>query len=82
MSDEEQDPNKLRDFEIRRLRILADHAYENSINKSLRLGIRNQWHQRYTNHVLALNVLLKDSQIKDYEKRMRIIEEHAKKLAK
>ena len=82
MSDEERDPNKIRDFEIRRLRILADHAYENSINKSLRIGVRNRWHQRYTNHVLALNVLLKDSQIKDYEKRMRIIEEHAKKLAK
>lgn len=72
----------VRDFEIKRLRILADRAYQNSLDQSLKIETRESWHQRYTNHVLALNVLLKDSQIKDYEKRMRIIEEYTKKLPK
>ena len=78
MSKKETDANILRGHEIKRLTDLATIAYENCHNKKLRMKARESWHQRYTNHVLALNVLLKDSQIKEYEARMRIIEDHEK----
>lgn len=79
-AEEEFDANKVRDHEIKRLREIADQAYQNCMDETLRLKTREGWHQKYTNTVLALNVLLKDSQIKDYEKRMKIIEEFGKKM--
>lgn len=78
MSKKETDANILRDREIKRLTDLATIAYENCHDKKLRNKARESWHQRYTNHVLALNVLLKDSQIKEYEARMKIIEDQEK----
>ncbi len=75
---EEPDPNTLRDVEIKRLAHMAEIAYENSIDVNLSMRMRESWHQRYTNTVLALNQLLKDSQYKDYEKRLRVIEESGK----
>ena len=36
---------------------------------------REGWYHKYTNAVLALNQLLKDLQYKDYEKRLKVIEE-------
>ncbi len=78
MSKEETDLNILRDVEIKRLIELATIAYQNCHDKKLRMKTRESWHQRYNNHVMILNVLLKDSQIKEYEKRMKIIEEYEK----
>jgi hypothetical protein len=75
----ESDPNKLRDVEIQRLAELAAMAYKNAMDPKLRMRARETWHQKYTNTVLALNQLLKDSQYRDYEKRMREIEEYEKK---
>ncbi len=75
---EESDPNTLRDVEIKRLAHMAEIAYRNSIDVNLSMRMRESWHQRYTNTVLALNQLLKDSQYKDYEKRLRLIEESGK----
>ncbi len=77
---EESDPNTLRDVEIKRLVRLAETAFENSIDSKLTLKARESWHQKYTNTVLALNQLLKDSQFKDYEKRLRVIEESGRVL--
>ncbi len=77
---EELDPNRLRDVEIKRLVRMAETAFENSIDSKLTLRMRESWHQRYTNTVLALNQLLKDSQYKDYEKRLKIIEESGRVL--
>ncbi len=68
----------LRDVEIKRLAHMAEIAYKNSIDANLSMRMRESWHQRYTNTVLALNQLLKDSQYKDYEKRLRLIEESGK----
>jgi hypothetical protein len=42
------------------------------------LRTRESWYQKYTNAVLALNQLLKDLQYKEYEKRLRIVEESRK----
>lgn len=75
---EHDDPNKLRDVEIRRLAELAELAYRNTIDQELKMKTREAWHGKYTNTVLALNQLLKDSQYRDYEERMREIEEYAK----
>ena len=72
------DPNTLRDVEIRRLAELAEMAYKNTIDPELKMNTREAWHTKYTNTVLALNQLLKDSQYRDYEQRMLEIEEYTK----
>ncbi len=72
------DPNRLRDIEIRRLAELAELAYRNSTDEGLKMKTREEWFQKYTNAVLALNQLLKDSQYKDYEKRLKVLEESGK----
>ena len=57
---------------------MAALAYKNATDERLRMKTREDWFQKYTNAVLALNQLLKDSQHKDYERRLRIIEESAR----
>jgi len=37
--------------------------------------MQEAWQRQYTNTVLALNQLLKDTQYKEYEKRLKAIEE-------
>jgi hypothetical protein len=54
---------------------LAALAYKNAMDEGLRMRTRESWYQKYTNAVLALNQLLKDLQYKDYEKRLKVIEE-------
>jgi len=72
---EDLDPNRLRDVEIKRLAELAALAYRNAMDESLRMRTRESWYQKYTNAVLALNQLLKDLQYKEYEKRLKIVED-------
>jgi hypothetical protein len=45
------------------------------MDEGLRMRTRESWYQKYTNAVLALNQLLKDLQYKEYEKRLRVVEE-------
>jgi len=71
----ENDPNDLRDVEIKRLREMAEMAYRNAADTELQMKTREAWHGRYTNTVLALNQLLKDAQIREYEKRLQAIEQ-------
>jgi hypothetical protein len=54
---------------------LAAMAYRNAMDEGLRMKTRESWYQKYTNAVLALNQLLKDLQYKEYEKRLRVVEE-------
>ena len=75
---ETSDPNMLRDVEIRRLAELAGMAYKNAVDPQLKMKTREAWHAKYTNTVLALNQLLKDSQYRDYEQRMQEIEAYTK----
>lgn len=72
------DLNVLRDVEIRRLAELAEIAYKNAVDLQLKIQTREVWHTKYTSTVLALNQLLKDSQYRDYEERMREIELYTK----
>jgi len=75
---EDLDPNRIRDVEIKRLEELAALAYRNAMDEGLRMRTRESWYQKYTNAVLALNQLLKDLQYKEYEKRLKVIEESRK----
>ncbi len=70
---EEDDPNKLRDVEIKRLVELAQLAYENTREPGMSMKMRETWHRRYTNTVEVLNRLLKDAQIKDYTRKLQAI---------
>jgi hypothetical protein len=70
---EEDDPNRLRDVEIKRLVELAQVAYENAREPDMSMKMREAWHRRYTNTVEVLNRLLKDSQIKDYTRKLQAI---------
>jgi hypothetical protein len=45
------------------------------MDEGLKMRTRENWFQKYTNAVLALNQLLKDLQYKDYEKRLKVIED-------
>jgi len=45
------------------------------MDEGLRMKTRESWYQKYTNAVLALNQLLKDLQYKEYEKRLKIVED-------
>lgn len=57
---------------------MAALAHKNATDPEMPIRLQVEWHSRYTNTVLALNQLLKDSQYRDYEERMREIEEYAK----
>jgi hypothetical protein len=54
---------------------LAALAYRNAMDEGLRMRTRESWFQKYTNAVLALNQLLKDLQYKEYERRLKVIED-------
>ena len=54
---------------------MAEMAYTNARDPMMSMTMRETWHTRYVNAVLALNQLLKDAQYKEYEKRLRAIEE-------
>jgi hypothetical protein len=73
---EEEDPNKIRDVEIKRLVELAQQAYQNTKEPDMSMKVRETWHRRYTNTVEVLNRLLKDSQIKDYTRKLQTILEN------
>ena len=45
--------------------MLAELAYRNAVDEDLKMKTREDWFGKYTNAVLALNQLLKDSQYKD-----------------
>ncbi len=70
---EEDDPNKLRDVEIKRLVELAQLAYQNTREPDMSMKMREAGHRRYTNTVEVLNRLLKDAQIKDYTRKLQAI---------
>jgi hypothetical protein len=69
------DANRIRDVEIKRTEELAALAYRNAMDEGLRMRTRESWFQKYTNAVLALNQLLKDLQYKEYERRLKVIED-------
>ncbi len=72
---EDSDPNRIRDVEIKRLVEMTGLAYNNAMDPELKIRTRESWYQKFTNAVLALNQLLKDSQYAEFERRLQVIEE-------
>lgn len=75
---EDSDPNRLRDAEVKRLAEMVEMAYTYARDPELSITMRESWHRQYTNSVLALNQLLKDSQIKEYARKLEAILEDEK----
>ena len=72
------DANELREMGIKNLVEIIKHAHEQAMNENLDEKSRERWTQRHTNAVLALNLILKDRQYRDYEQRLEILEENWK----
>ena len=68
--------NRARDVMIRQLRRNLRNCRKILMDEKLDLKTRERWTQLYNNTSTVLNQVLKDRQIRDYERRLRIIEEH------
>jgi hypothetical protein len=69
---EEQIRNDL----VLQLRDSLQTSRKNMYNDDLSIKERQQWTQVHTNTALVLNTILRDVQFRDWEKRMKILEEH------
>ena len=68
--------NRARDVMIRQLRQNLRNCRKILLDEKLDLKTRERWTQLYNNTSTVLNQVLKDRQLRDYERRLRIIEEH------
>ena len=51
------------------------------LNEKLDAKTRESWTQKHTNTAQVLNIVLRDSQLKDWERRLRELEARRRKLA-
>ena len=72
------DANLLREMGIKHLVEIVKYAHQQAMNEKLDEKARDRWAQRYTNAILALNQVLKDRQYRDYERRLKLLEENWK----
>ncbi len=70
--------NQARDEIIRELRENLARCRKVLLDEKLDLKTHERWTQLYNNTSTVLNQILKDRQIRDYEERMRDLEEHVK----
>lgn len=68
--------NRARDVMIRQLRRNLKSCRKIMLDEKLDLKTRERWTQLYNNTSTVLNQVLKDRQMRDYERRLRIIEEN------
>ena len=68
--------NAARDEIIRELRENLARCRKVLSDENLDLRTHERWTQLYNNTSTVLNQILKDRQMKDWERRMQIIEEH------
>lgn len=71
---EELDENTLRDEAIRQLVENLRTCYEMMTNPKVDLRTREGWAQKHAYAAHALSLLLKDRQLRDWEKRLREVE--------
>ena len=69
---------KVRDVLVRQLRQNLARCRRVIIDQNMDLKTRERWTQLYNNTSQVLNQILKDRQMRDWEKRMREIEESEK----
>ena len=77
----EIDEEKLRDKTIRQLQTSANMAYRMMRDEKIDLRSRQSWLKSYTEAARTLSQVLKEREEKDWEKRLRVIEEYRKKAA-
>lgn len=68
--------NAARDEMVRELRENLTRCRKVLSDENLDLRTHERWTQLYNNTSTVLNQVLKDRQMKDWERRMQIIEEH------
>ena len=66
--------DKVRDAMVKQLRQNLARCRRIILDESLDLKTRERWTQLYTNTSKALNTILKDRQMRDWERRLREIE--------
>jgi len=76
---EEIDEEKLRDRAIRQLQTAANLAYGMMRDERIDVKTRQAWFKRYTDAIRTLSKVLKEREEKDWENRLRIIEEYRKR---
>src|SRR5437667_7445273 len=75
----EIDEEKLRDKTIRQLQTSANMAYRMMRDERMDLRSRQGWLKSYTDAARTLSQVLKEREEKDWEKRLRVIEEYRKR---
>jgi hypothetical protein len=69
---------KVRDSMVRQLRQNLARCRRVIMDQNMDLKTRERWTQLYNNTSQVLNQVLKDRQMRDWEKRLRAIEEYRK----
>ena len=69
---------KVRDGMVRQLRQNLARCRKIILDENMDLKTRERWTQLYNNTSQVLNQILKDRQMRDWEKRMREIEQYEK----
>jgi hypothetical protein len=69
---------KVRDGMVRQLRQNLARCRRVIMDQNMDLKTRERWTQLYNNTSQVLNQVLKDRQMRDWEKRLRAIEEYRK----
>ena len=69
---------KVRDGMVRQLRQNLARCRKIILDENMDLKTRERWTQLYNNTSRVLNQILKDRQMRDWERRMREIEEYEK----
>src|SRR6266581_2183958 len=77
----EIDEEKLRDETIRQLQTSANMAYRMMRDERIDLRSRQGWLKSYTDAARTLSQVLKEREERDWEKRLRVIEEYRKRTS-
>jgi len=75
----EIDEEKLRDKAIRQLQTAANLAYRMMRDERIDVKTRQAWFKRYTDAIRTLTKVLRDREEKDWENRLRMVEEYRKR---
>src|SRR2546428_6615582 len=76
---EEIEEEKRRDGAIRQLRTAENLAYKMMKDERIDVKTRQAWFKRYTDAIRTLSRVLKEREEKDWENRLRQIEEYRKR---
>ena len=74
----DQMEEKTRDSIIRQLRQNLARCRRIIVDETLDLKTRERWTQLYNNTSQVLNQVLRDRQMRDWERRLQLIEQHRK----